>query len=197
MVKSLNKDSSNSINTNNCKTKAASDSVLLGASDLKEGSSKSRIRFSGFSKKTSSASTTGNNYFTKVSSEAETQITESYFRVADASLQQPTSLPKKDSALSHYEGFASKKHCLSKIINDASQAIQALNLDHFTKKLQDISNRISNETFKIQIVGTFKNGKSTFINSFLGKEILPAYALPCTAVINEVKYAEKKRAVLH
>ena len=42
------------------------------------------------------------------------------------------------------------------------------------------------------VLGEFKRGKSTFINALLGEEILPAYAVPCTAIINEIKYADVK-----
>ena len=45
--------------------------------------------------------------------------------------------------------------------------------------------------------GTFKNGKSTFINALLGEDILPTKAVPCTAVINEIKYGESKKAILN
>ncbi len=54
-----------------------------------------------------------------------------------------------------------------------------------------------NDTFKIMVTGTFGNGKSTLINALLGEEILPAYAQPCTAIINEVKYGTEKKAVLY
>ena len=54
--------------------------------------------------------------------------------------------------------------------------------------LTDLAAKVKAETFKVMVVGQFKVGKSTFINALLGKDILPAYAIPCTAVINEVKY---------
>jgi GTPase SAR1 family protein len=47
------------------------------------------------------------------------------------------------------------------------------------------------------VIGTFKNGKSTFINSLLEEDVLTARALPATAVINEVKYGEEKDAILY
>lgn len=99
--------------------------------------------------------------------------------------------------IGEYANFQKQKSSLSEMVERSAVITEKLNMDRFTQKLKEISNKVENETFKIQIVGTFKNGKSTFINSFLGEEILPAYALPCTAVINEVKYGEKKRAVLH
>ncbi len=47
------------------------------------------------------------------------------------------------------------------------------------------------------VLGEFKRGKSTFINALLGEEVLPSSAIPCTAVINEVKWGEQQRAILH
>ena len=46
-------------------------------------------------------------------------------------------------------------------------------------------------------MGEFKRGKSTFINAMLGEKVLPAYARPCTAIINEVKWGDSRRALLH
>lgn len=63
--------------------------------------------------------------------------------------------------------------------------------------LTRLRDRVEADTFKVMIVGEFKRGKSTFINALLGEQVLPMHSLPCTAVINEVKFSEKKRAVLH
>jgi ribosome biogenesis GTPase A len=46
-------------------------------------------------------------------------------------------------------------------------------------------------------MGEFNRGKSTFINALLGQEVLPAYVIPTTAIINEVKWGQTKRAILH
>ena len=70
-------------------------------------------------------------------------------------------------------------------------------LDQLRDSLKKLADKVHNDTFKIMVVGTFKNGKSTFINSILGEDVLPAYSIPCTAVINEVKYGEEKRAILY
>lgn len=96
-----------------------------------------------------------------------------------------------------YEPFKKKQEMLSAIIRNSSNAISKLNMQQYEENLNKLQTKVKNDTFKIQIVGAFSNGKSTFINSFLGDEILPAYNLPCTAVINEVKYGEQKKAVLH
>ena len=96
-----------------------------------------------------------------------------------------------------YEKFKHKRDELTDAFTQTAEIMQKLNMLQLQKKMADLRDRIQRDTFKIQIVGNFKNGKSTFINSFLGEDVLPAYALPCTAVINEVKYGAKKRGIIH
>lgn len=96
-----------------------------------------------------------------------------------------------------YAAFKEKQMELAGLLEDSSGVIASLNMNNYRDNLKRLGEKVHNETFKIQIVGTFSNGKSTVINSLLGEEVLPAYALPCTAVINEIKYARDKLAVLH
>lgn len=63
--------------------------------------------------------------------------------------------------------------------------------------LLDLKNRVENDDFKVLVIGEFKNGKSTFINSMMGSKVLPAYSTPCTAVISEVKYGKEESATLY
>ena len=96
-----------------------------------------------------------------------------------------------------YSWFKDKKALLASLLNDSSSIIEDLAMPRFAENLHQLSRKVDSDAFKIQIVGTFKNGKSTFINALLGEDILPTRVLPCTAVINEIKYGEEKRAVLH
>ncbi|MGM9977579.1 MAG: dynamin family protein [Clostridium sp.] len=102
-----------------------------------------------------------------------------------------------DNVENVYSEFKDKQKYIASLIKKASEQVKLLNMNQYNKILCELSEKVENDTFRIQIVGTFKNGKSTFINSFLGEEILPAEATPCTAVINEVKYGEKKGAILY
>lgn len=96
-----------------------------------------------------------------------------------------------------YAAFKEKQTELAGMLGEASDVIADLNMQQFRDNLKKLSDKVQNDSFKVQIVGTFKNGKSTFINSLLGEEVLPAYALPCTAVVNEVKWGEEKKAIVH
>ncbi len=96
-----------------------------------------------------------------------------------------------------YALYKAKKTQLATLISQTDSVAAQLNAPKIHTALDKLLAKVHNSSFKIQITGTFKNGKSTFINALLGEEILPAYALPCTAVINEVKYGETKKATLH
>lgn len=58
----------------------------------------------------------------------------------------------------------------------------------------DVDN-IRKNIFRLMVVGEAKSGKSTFINAYLGKEILPMDVKQCTSAIVEIRYGQK--FVLH
>lgn len=47
------------------------------------------------------------------------------------------------------------------------------------------------ELFSVAVVGEFSRGKSTFINAFLGKDVLPVGNLPTTAMLTRIRYHER------
>lgn len=51
--------------------------------------------------------------------------------------------------------------------------------------------------FKIIVLGEFKHGKSTLLNSMLGGKTLPAKATPCTAIITCLVYGESKNVAVY
>ncbi len=96
-----------------------------------------------------------------------------------------------------YSEFAQGKALLIKQLTVAEKVVKSMGMVSMSEKLAALLKKVKRDSLKIQIVGNFKNGKSTFINAFLGESVLPAYALPCTAVINEVKYSTEKKALLY
>jgi len=55
---------------------------------------------------------------------------------------------------------------------------------------------IRNPPIDVAILGQFKAGKSSFINSLIGKSILPVGVIPVTTVITRLQYGEKERVVV-
>lgn len=94
-------------------------------------------------------------------------------------------------------GFSERQAELVRTIQQAESLIEVLDVPHSVERLKELREKTASDTFKIMVVGAFKTGKSTLINALLGQEVLPAFATPTTAIINEVKYGERPRAVLH
>lgn len=59
------------------------------------------------------------------------------------------------------------------------------------EELKDQAKRIKADQFRLMIAGEAKSGKSTFINAYLGQEILPMDVLQCSSSVVEIKYGEK------
>lgn len=95
------------------------------------------------------------------------------------------------------EKFEEKIETLVRLIEEQIKIANFLNKSDQIANLKNLLNIVQSTSFKVMVLGEFKRGKSTFINALLGEEILPAFATPCTAIINEVKWGEKPRAILH
>ena len=86
----------------------------------------------------------------------------------------------KELVLSAYDEFCSTSKLLGKAVNSA---------------IKEHIENIKKEKFHLMIVGEAKSGKSTFINAFLGKEILPMDVQQCTSSIIEVSHDDCFRLV--
>jgi GTP-binding protein EngB required for normal cell division len=53
-----------------------------------------------------------------------------------------------------------------------------------------------NPPIDVAILGQFKAGKSSFINSLIGKDVLPVGAIPVTTAITRLQYGEAERVVV-
>lgn len=93
--------------------------------------------------------------------------------------------------------FSVRQKELAGIMQEVSELVRDLDMSNGAQQLEQLKQKIASDSFKVMIMGNFKNGKSTFINAILGQEILPAYATPTTAIINEVKYGQTPKATLH
>lgn len=67
--------------------------------------------------------------------------------------------------------------------------------ESFGKKVDEsvskTADKIKKEVFNLMVLGEAKSGKSTFINAYLGEEILPMDELQCTSSIIEIKRGDK------
>jgi GTP-binding protein EngB required for normal cell division len=90
---------------------------------------------------------------------------------------------------------------VTKLINRQIDVIKELGTSNLASKwlslLGTLADRVHSDSFKVLVLGQFNRGKSTFINALLAEKVLPTYATPTTAVINEVKYDDDCYAVLY
>ena len=89
----------------------------------------------------------------------------------------------KDNVLTMYSDFC---NLIAMIKGDKSSTY-----DSSLEVLAEQVENISQDKFLLMVVGEAKSGKSTFINAYLGIEILPVDVEQCTSAIIEIRYGEE------
>jgi GTP-binding protein EngB required for normal cell division len=56
---------------------------------------------------------------------------------------------------------------------------------------------VGQEEISVAVLGRFKAGKSSFLNHFIGRSILPVGVVPVTAVVTEIRYGAREEARVH
>src|SRR5581483_11213530 len=98
---------------------------------------------------------------------------------------------------SAFDIYLRRRAALLGVIERIASVYATLGLTTATNALMQMRQHVAADSFKVMIVGEFNRGKSTTINAMLGQKVLPAYAVPTTAIINEVKWGERPRARLY
>jgi len=81
-------------------------------------------------------------------------------------------------------------------IKEISYKHNIISLERFFRSFEDIAASPLSH-LDIAILGQFKAGKSSFINSLLGERLLPVGVVPVTNIITRLQYSEKAHAVVH
>lgn len=83
------------------------------------------------------------------------------------------------------------------ILDKLEQFYGLLNLPEKSDELKQIAGTITASDFiDVAVVGQFKAGKSSFINSLLGEAVIPTGFLPVTSVITRVRYGKHLEVIL-
>ena len=64
-------------------------------------------------------------------------------------------------------------------------------------ELQRLHQNLEAERFHLAVLGQFKRGKTTLLNSLLGEELLPVGVLPLTSILTVLAWGEKPAMVVH
>jgi len=89
--------------------------------------------------------------------------------------------------------YTETKNKLSNILME----IKGIAASKFSKEiLQLVGNKLEANIFTLVVVGQFKRGKTTFINTLLGKDLLPTSIIPLTSIITVLKYGDEIKAMV-
>lgn len=95
-----------------------------------------------------------------------------------------------------FEQYKRWRDALATLIGKAADSIEDLSPEK-AADYRHLVQTLNEDRFRIQVVGTVKNGKSSFTNAIIGETILPVDDIPCTAVVSEVKYGPEKEAFVN
>lgn len=91
---------------------------------------------------------------------------------------------------------------MEEFLNEVSEYYKDINIssplkrkEGLIKKIRADIEKVKNDKFKIIVAGEAKSGKSTFINAYLGIDLLPVDVKQCTSVLLEIKYAKNFKLV--
>ena len=94
--------------------------------------------------------------------------------------------------------FYQEKQRILDLCREVSTFIQGVaNYLPSYKNLENDINKVnvsvSEQRFRIAVVGEFSRGKSTLLNALVGEEIQPVKSLPCSGSISIIRYGDVKR----
>ena len=81
--------------------------------------------------------------------------------------------------------YKQNKEQVLSVFDDFKKAIEATG-KKVDESLSEQAKRIRDEIFNLMILGEAKSGKSTFINAYLGKEVVPMDVRQCTSAIIKI-----------
>ena len=83
---------------------------------------------------------------------------------------------------------------LQAALDVASEIAERYQISSLNQLLASCRSALSQDEIAVAIVGRFKAGKSSFLNHFLGRSILPVGVVPVTAVVTEIHFGSQERA---
>ena len=86
--------------------------------------------------------------------------------------------------------YRQNKEQVLSLFDDYKKAIEATG-KKVDESLSEQAKRIRDEIFNLMILGEAKSGKSTFINAYLGKEVVPMDVRQCTSAIIKIHRGDK------
>lgn len=81
-------------------------------------------------------------------------------------------------------------------ITELKDLVEHIKNDELTNLINQQAQKIKNTEFHVVVIGQFKRGKSTLINYFLGKDILPTGVVPITSIVTYIRFGKVPKSVI-
>ena len=85
----------------------------------------------------------------------------------------------------------------SRALDLSAEIVRRYRISDLESLLATIQGAADQEEISVAVLGRFKAGKSSFLNNFLGRNILPVGVTPVTAIVTEIRYGARERAEVH
>ena len=82
---------------------------------------------------------------------------------------------------------------MEELLNEIKDICIKYQLTSLQRLIASAENLFTDKSIDIAIFGQFKAGKSSFINNFIGRDVLPTAVIPATSVITRIYYGEKEK----
>lgn len=115
------------------------------------------------------------------------------------SASRPVSRKPSYAKLKKFQGYREQLALICADLVQVSQAEGGYSVfpTNLEKEVQNLTQKVNSQTFRVAVVGEFSRGKSTFLNALLGEELQPVRAAPCSGTLTVLKHGAEKRAVCY
>ncbi len=97
----------------------------------------------------------------------------------------------------HLEHIQQQRRLLVEYCERLEAVLVPLESSTLQDEVQRLKQRLQADTLTVLVLGEHNRGKSTVINALLGQRLLPAYPVPTTALLSEVKWGAQPRLIVH
>lgn len=89
--------------------------------------------------------------------------------------------------------YKSLRQDLLKTFDEMKQHASTRKKEKILETIEQLRQKLIENAFYLVVLGQFKRGKSTFINSLLGEKLLPTSVVPLTSIITLLRYGEEEK----
>ena len=93
--------------------------------------------------------------------------------------------------------YTQTKLALSELLRIVRESLTELGREKAEQQCGELQIKLAEDRFVLAVLGQFKRGKSSLMNSIIGKELLPTGVLPLTSAITVLKYGPEEKLLIN